>query len=119
MGAQDRAPVSGITGGARIINKGNSAIASQSVGALKPLPKYVRVLQRLLEGPLHRFEAEKYPVSDHVLNSTVSELKRRGLEIHSKLIHLPGYSRAGVYVAEYTLATESRQRALQLVGGER
>lgn len=94
----------------------NPAIEHPESGALKPEPKYCRVLRRLLQGPLHRFEAERYPVSDHVLNSTVSELKKRGLEIHSILIHLPGYSRAGVYVAEYTLAPESRQRALQLIG---
>ena len=60
-------------------------------------------------------EAEQFPVSDHVLNSTVSELKRRGLEIDSKLICLPGYSRAGAYIALYTLAESSRQRAVQLI----
>lgn len=92
----------------------NSAIQSQHFAALKPEPKYSRVLRRLLEGPLHRFEAELYPVSD-VLNSTISELKKRGLDISSRLICLPGYSRAGAYVAEYTLAEESRQRALQLI----
>lgn len=93
-----------------------SAIQPQPVAALKPEPKYVRVLQRLLQGPLHRFEAENYPVSDHVLNSTVSELKKRGLKITSDLICLPGYSRAGAYVALYKLAEESRQRALELIG---
>lgn len=93
----------------------NSAIQSQHFAALKPEPKYCRVLRRLLDGPLHRLEAEQYPVSDHVLNSTISELKKRGLEISSKLICLPGYSRAGAYVAEYTLAAASRQHALQLI----
>lgn len=93
----------------------NIDIQPQQVAALKPEPKYVRVLRRLLVGPLHRFEAEKFPVSDHVLNSTVSELKKRGLQINSTLICLPGYSRAGAYVALYELAAESRQRALQLI----
>lgn len=93
----------------------NSAIQSQQLAALKPEPKYCRVLRRLLVGPLHRFEAEKFPVSDHVLNSTISELKKRGLQINSTLICLPGYSRAGAYVALYELAEESRQRALQLI----
>lgn len=97
----------------------NSAIEYQSAAALKPELKYVRVLRRLLQGPLHRFEAEKFPVSDHVLNSTVSELKKRGVEITSKLIHLPGYSRAGAYVALYSLVETSRQRALQLIGAGR
>ncbi|HEY4370269.1 MAG TPA: hypothetical protein VGN07_23760 [Steroidobacteraceae bacterium] len=94
----------------------NPAIETQSAGALKPELKYVRVLRRLLTGPLHRFEAERYPVSDHVLNSTVSELKKRGVSISSSLIHLPGYSRAGCYVALYTLEESSRLRALQLIG---
>ena len=92
-----------------------SAIEQQESGALKPEPKYCRVLRRLLAGPLHRFEAEQYPVSDHVLNSTVSELKKRGVNINSTLVCLPGYSRAGAYVALYELAEESRQRALQLI----
>lgn len=95
---------------------GSKPIEPQPVAALKPEPKYCRVLRRLLEGPLHRFEAEKHPVSDHVLNSTVSQLKKRGLEINSKLICLPGYSGEDAYVALYELAAESRQKALQLIG---
>jgi hypothetical protein len=94
----------------------NTSIQPQRPAALKPEPKYCRVLRRLLKGPLHRFEAERYPVSDHVLNSTVSELKKRGIDITSKLICLPGFSRAGAYVALYTLEETSRQRALQLIG---
>lgn len=83
-----------------------------------PLLKWVRVLRRLLEGPLHRFDAERFPVSDHCLPSTVSELNRRpGITITSKLIRLPGYSRAGAYVALYELAEESRQRAQELIQG--
>ena len=91
-------------------------IQPQHSAALKPEHKYKRVLRRLLDGPLHRFEAERYPVSDHVLNSTVSELKGRGVMIHSKLICLPGYSRAGAYVALYELDAGSRDLARQLIG---
>lgn len=94
----------------------NPAIQSRSVGALKPEPKYARVLRRLLEGPLHRFDAEKFPVSDHTLPSTVSELKRRGVTIQARLIRLPGYGGNGAHVAEYSLAEESRARALQIIG---
>lgn len=96
----------------REINDSAAKIA-QETAALK----YLRVLRRLLEGPLHRFEAERYPVSDHVLNSTVSELKKRGLVIHSKLIRLPGYSGLGANVAEYTLAPESIAHAKRLLAG--
>lgn len=95
----------------------NTSIQSQPSAAHKPPLKWVRVLRRLLEGPLHRFDAEKFPVSDHCLPSTVSELNRRnGISITSKLIRLPGYSRAGAYVAEYSLAEESRQAAYKLIG---
>ena len=94
----------------------NNHIEPQQLAALKPEPKYCRVLRRLLDGPLHRFEAELYPVSDHVLNSTVSELKKRGLNITSKLICLPGYSRAGAYIALYELDASSREHAQQLIG---
>lgn len=73
------------------------------------------MLRALLDGPLNRFEAERYPVSDHVLNSTVSELKKRGLEIYAQMIRLPGYGGQGAHVAEYRLAESSRQRALQLI----
>jgi hypothetical protein len=79
--------------------------------------KYVRVLKRLLEGPLHRFEAEKFPVSDHCLPSTISELRKRGIDFNVKTIRLPGYAGQGANVAEYTLADQSRELALELIGG--
>jgi hypothetical protein len=92
------------------------AIEQHDSSALKPEPKYVRVLRRLLDGPLNRFEAERFPVSDHVLNTTVSELKKRGVEIYAQMIRLPGYGGHGAHVAQYTLAPQSRQRALELIG---
>lgn len=87
-------------------------IQPESIGALK----YKRVLRALLAGPLHRFEAEKFPVSDHCLPTTISELKKRGFNIHSQLIRLPGYGGQGAHVAQYSLAPESRALALSLVG---
>lgn len=90
----------------------NETIEHQQTCALK----YQRVLKRLLEGPIHRFEAEKFPVSDHCLPSTISELKKRGVEIHAQTIRLPGYGRQGAHVAQYTLAAESRALALELIG---
>jgi hypothetical protein len=81
--------------------------------------KYQRVLQRLLDGPLHRFAAEKFPVSDHCLPSTISELRKRGVDFKVKMVRLPGYAGLGANVAEYTLAAESRNRALELIGDKR
>ena len=95
----------------------NEAIQSQTIGALKPIEKWKRVLRRLLDGPLDRLEAERYPVSDHVLNSTIAELKRRGLEIHAQMIRRPGYEGRGAHVAQYTLDPASRERAQHLIGG--
>ncbi len=77
--------------------------------------KWQRVLSRLLEGPLNRFEAEHYPVSDHTLPSTVSEIKKRGVQIHAQLVRLPGFGAKGAHVAEYRLEEQSRARALQLL----
>jgi hypothetical protein len=102
-------------GGTTSMNNSESNLPAGG-GALKSKPKYVRVLTRLLQGPLDRLEAEQLPVADHVLNSTVAELKRRGLVIHAQLVRKHGYGGLGVHVASYTLAPESRARALQLIG---
>lgn len=85
--------------------------------ARKPEKKWRRVLRRLLNGPLDRFEAERYPVSDHCLNSTISELKKRDLIINSKLVHRSGFGGEGAYIAEYQLAQQSRGKAIELLGG--
>lgn len=90
----------------------NDSIQSQPTAALK----YQRVLKRMLSGPLHRFEAEKFPVSDHCLPSTISELRKRGIHFDVEMIRLPGYGGLGANVAQYTLAEESLPRALQLIG---
>ena len=51
--------------------------------------KRQRLVRRLLQGPLHRFEAEKHPVFDHCLPSTISELKSQfGLVSHATTIRL-------------------------------
>lgn len=90
----------------------NETIQTQQACALK----YQRVLKRLLDGPLHRFEAEKFPVSDHCLPSTISELKKRGIRIKPKMIRLSGFGGEGAHVAQYHLAEESRRLALELIG---
>ncbi len=77
--------------------------------------KWTRVLDALLRAPLNRFDAERYPISDHTLPSTVSELKRRGLLIHAQLVRLPGFGSQGAHVAEYRLDEQSRSRALALL----
>lgn len=41
-----------------------------------PERKWRRVLRALIWGSLNRFQAERHPVRDHCLNSTVAELRR-------------------------------------------
>jgi hypothetical protein len=85
----------------------------------KILHKWQRVTKRLLAGPVHRMEAEKAPVFDHCLPSTISELKKDfGLVIHARMIRLPGYARLGAHVAEYRLDEQSMELARQLVQEE-
>lgn len=78
--------------------------------------KRQRVVRRLLKGPLHRFDAEKHPVYDHCLPSTVSELKSQfGLVIHATTLRLPGYAERGAYVALYRLDEMSIEAARQML----
>jgi hypothetical protein len=85
------------------------------LAAGKPLPKKIRVLQQLLTTPLNRFDAEKYPVSDHCLPSTVSELKKKGLTIHCQLICVAGFDGGVAHIAEYRLDPLSRETAKALL----
>lgn len=81
--------------------------------------KRQRVVRRLLEGSLHRFQAERDPVYDHCLPSTISELRKVfGLDFHVRTVRLLGYAGRGAYVAEYSLAQESVSDARRLVGDD-
>lgn len=93
----------------------NSNIIGHGGTALK---KY-RTLRGLVAGPLHRFQAEKFPISDHALPSTISELRRDGFEILSTRITVAGFGGRPAHLAEYRLADESRAKALQLLQGHR
>jgi len=94
----------------------NTTIEALRAAALKPEPKMIRVLRRLMRGPLHRFEAQNQPIGDSVLNSTISELRKKGFAIQSTLIDLPGHGGEIARVALYELAPESRARASALTG---
>lgn len=90
---------------------------SKSAHKLKPGTKQFRVLDRLVVRPLHRFDAEQFPVSDHCLPSTISELRKRyRLEFDVTTIELPGYAGKGVRVAQYALTEDSWAKAMALVG---
>lgn len=109
IGEAGPATLAGVDAGPDKTNSGVSIPRSRTA-----LKKH-RVIRALLAGPLHRFQAEQFPVSDHALPSTVSELRKDGLEIVARRITVAGYAGQAAHLAEYRLAPESRQKALQLL----
>jgi len=75
--------------------------------------KIERVLAALLRGPATTRELED--VGDHVAHSTAAELRRRGVELQSELIHVPGFGGSVARVARYAIAPDSRQFAERLL----
>jgi hypothetical protein len=83
----------------------------------RPALKWVRVLRALFAGQsLHRFEAERPPISDHCLHSTISELEAKGVQIERKAETVTGYMGEPAHVKRYWLAPEAHQRAAELLG---
>lgn len=77
-----------------------------------------RVLWALLREPLNTFQAERAPIFDHCLPSTISELRKSGLSITTTMIEVTGYAGLPVRIAQYALKPESRERAAQMAGAE-
>ena len=69
----------------------NRAIESQLDAAHKAIPKKIRLVEAIYESPKTSFELEKHPTYDHCPNSTVSELRKAGIEIHTEMVTIPGY----------------------------
>jgi hypothetical protein len=69
------------------------------------------VLSALLAGSLTTFQAERAPVFDHCLPSTISELRKSGFSIATRIVTVAGYHGLPARIAEYNLAPESRDRA--------
>lgn len=114
---QQKAPDATNTKGHDQNTSGSNSPRIQSAHKLKPGTKQFRVLDRLVVRPLHRVAAEKFPISDHCLPSTISELRKRyGLDFDVTTIELPGYAGKGARVAEYKLTEESWNKAMVLVG---
>lgn len=89
---------------------------NRRVSAHKVPTKQRRVVEALLVGPLTTFQAEKAPVFDHCLPSTISELRKTGFSISARMITVAGYSGLPARIAEYTLASECRDRAAKWIG---
>ncbi|WP_010322920.1 hypothetical protein [Marinobacterium stanieri] len=94
------------------------ATAAQQADHIKPPTKLERVLIALLtRGSLNRLEAEKPPVFDHALNSTMScELGRRlNLTFSSTPEKCIGYSGQSVHYNRYRLLPGSIEPAQKAV----
>lgn len=80
--------------------------------------KLAAVLSALAEGQtLNRFEAERV-VHDHTLNSTISEIEKRGVRVDRKEETVRGYRGNPTRVSRYWLADDQREAAKRLLGSE-
>lgn len=82
----------------------------------RPPLKWKRVLEAFLTGhSFNRFQAER-ELHDHCLHSTVATLQGMGVILHRRMETVPGYMGCPTEVMRYWLASESHQRALELLG---
>lgn len=87
---------------------------SATARATQPPRKWARILRAFLEGRrLNRFDAYR-ELRDSCLNTTVSQLERRGLMIQRKDETVPG-AYGPVHCCRYWLAPESIERARELL----
>jgi len=92
--------------------------ATSKLDTIKPALKLERVLIYIVEhGSINRLEAEKAPVFDHALNTTMSnEFKQRlGLEFTSIPEKTIGYNGLGAIFNRYTFTEDSTAKAKQLI----
>ena len=82
--------------------------------------KYKRVLRFMLEhGSITRLQAERQPVYDHCLNSTISEMIRRhGLVFESVVEKRSGYGGIVATYKRYSVAESCLDAAKAIAWGE-
>jgi hypothetical protein len=76
--------------------------------------KRARVIARLLQGRATSFELER-ECGDHCAPSTISELRREGLDIRSEIVPTAGYGGCLAHVARYELQAGSRDQAIAMM----
>jgi hypothetical protein len=108
--------------GAAAADTAGSREDTQDVGKLTATPapaqprKWRRVLRALVDGrTLNRFDAYR-ELRDSCLNTTISQLERRGVRISRRDETVPG-AFGPVRCCRYRLSPESRIRALELLAG--
>jgi hypothetical protein len=76
--------------------------------------KWKKTLQKLLEGPKHRFQAEVF--GDHALHSTVSYLQRVfGLTVDREWCQVPTRFGSTCRVKRYWISGNSRAKAIGIL----
>ena len=92
--------------------------ATSTADIIRPQLKIERVLIAVVaNGSINRLEAEKAPVFDHTISSTMSnEIKKRlGLCFTSIPEKTTGFNGLGAIFNRYTLTTESTIKAKQII----
>lgn len=96
--------------------------ATSTTDNTRPPTKLERVLTWLVEhGSINRLEAEKAPVFDHALPSTMSnEIKTRlGLEFTSALEQCTGFNGMGAQYKRYEFTFKGTQAAKKIINSLR
>ena len=94
---------------------------SNNIQAANPKPirkncKLHAVLAHLARGnSMNRFQAEKI-CHDHCLNSTISDIEKRGITVNRKTEVVPGYQNSRVHCTRYWLESEEITKAAKLLG---
>src|SRR5262245_3593571 len=93
------------------------SMLSTEIAAGKPPPKWARVLRALIDRPYldRRIAAADPFIRDSVLNSTISELAKRGLNIERAIVKRPGYAGQAAWLAEYRLPHSEHELAHRLL----
>lgn len=94
--------------------RGNSTGSTSQPTHATAARKWQRVLRSLLAGPKtsRQLETECY---DHCSHSTIAELRRKGVRIHSDLVKIQGYAGLPAYIARWTIEPESLAVAWRLL----
>lgn len=77
--------------------------------------KWQRWLAAVLESPRTSRELEQAPVFDHVAHSTASEVRKMGINVITEMVTIRGYAGEPARIARYSIASESRAKALGLL----
>lgn len=77
--------------------------------------KWQRWLTSVLESPKTSRELEQAPVFDHVAHSTASDVRKMGINVITEMVTIPGYAGEPARVARYSIAPDSRGKALSLL----